>query len=441
MVKQCVSPDLENFRCPDKAIGNSLFCATHSKHFKPIYLKYKKLERSLNKIVSGRQINVNMSFPNLWKIHQRLWDAYQMRVNYRKQAFVQEAWDRGHDMRIQFICQQLIKCKNILAEKHHELEEINESDDESSDESSDDESSDDGYYDTTPPSYREISRRIYKSQDIIRKTEKGWSEYISDLIEKEQKKLAEGFALSHSYDRKAQELMGLTYRKYFMYFHERIQQFAKTHLQRAYSIYPIITKVHTINTTDDNYPYNKGNALCQNCLKLQKDFCVGLSDISKRLYVRMHDIFSKLPDIQKFRVRYYRYNKYVYRMVFLDIPGNNNFLYLISNNYKNVIRNQSKIRIIDEEYMDEHNFYCCLTEDGTLCECQMGLYYDSMEKIDELMTPEQGLFYKTSKKYDNSWIIMREKKQTIGVFPLDRDSSNFSKLIPFEENSRFGRII
>lgn len=110
----CVSPSRNNeyLRCQNVVIGKSQFCKIHSDKHKPLYMKHKKLEKHLPEDIPG---GANTKY--LLRIYAGYVKAYQLRDTYRKQAFMPETWDRGHDLRISFIWGKIEEITQILEER------------------------------------------------------------------------------------------------------------------------------------------------------------------------------------------------------------------------------------------------------------------------------------------------------------------------------------
>lgn len=110
----CVSPSQndEHLRCQNVVIGKSQFCKIHSDKHKPLYMKHKKLEKHLPEDIPG---GANTKY--LLRIYAGYVEAYQLRDTYRKQAFMPETWDRGHDLRISFIWGKIEEITQILEDR------------------------------------------------------------------------------------------------------------------------------------------------------------------------------------------------------------------------------------------------------------------------------------------------------------------------------------
>ena len=104
-MKRCVSP-IDLGRCSNLSVGTSKFCVDHSSQFKHLYLKYKQLEKNLDVPTETPEQGL--------KLYARLKKAYSLRVIYRKKAFVVEAWDRGHDLRMSYILHKMNECESLL---------------------------------------------------------------------------------------------------------------------------------------------------------------------------------------------------------------------------------------------------------------------------------------------------------------------------------------
>lgn len=109
--------DVDGTRCERYSIGNSTFCEAHSKMFKAQYLKYKDIENILRKKLIKTRINADTDIYELLKFYSMICDAWQRRVNFRKKAFVPDAWDYGHDLRIRFLQTKALYVIEILKKK------------------------------------------------------------------------------------------------------------------------------------------------------------------------------------------------------------------------------------------------------------------------------------------------------------------------------------
>lgn len=116
---KCVSPVEDGSRCQRESIGNSLFCKEHIYH-KRDYIKYKKLETNLSFLMKKWPPKKKIAVKRLLRVYNTLQGCYTLRVEYRKKAFVKEAWDRGHDLRISILWGYMEDYLSVLEEKFKE---------------------------------------------------------------------------------------------------------------------------------------------------------------------------------------------------------------------------------------------------------------------------------------------------------------------------------
>ena len=104
----CVSPETLNStkRCTKHSFSQngiymSLFCENHSNLFRNEYLKYKKIESYIKLDLKTTDIRF------LLKCYAQLEESYNRRYKYRKRAFVPEAWDVGHNIKMKKIIKNI----------------------------------------------------------------------------------------------------------------------------------------------------------------------------------------------------------------------------------------------------------------------------------------------------------------------------------------------
>jgi len=95
-------------RCTQKAKVNSVFCEQHSSEHLSNYLKYKKLEEHL------KEIQKNQSVAYYLRNYSSYNKAYQERFQFREKAIAYEARDIGHQIRLDYLWDQINICVTNL---------------------------------------------------------------------------------------------------------------------------------------------------------------------------------------------------------------------------------------------------------------------------------------------------------------------------------------
>lgn len=103
----CAAPDCDQPR------SNQYHCSNHVKLFQPKYVTYKLAETSLVDLKDDLQSNDPMILLRWYSKVQRVYD---MRAQYRKEAFRKEYWDSGHEFRLQILLEMLIKIERRLSD-------------------------------------------------------------------------------------------------------------------------------------------------------------------------------------------------------------------------------------------------------------------------------------------------------------------------------------
>lgn len=95
-------------RCPNPPKLDSVFCDFHSRQHLAKYLKYKKLEANLN------PIRDNQTKEYYLKAYSRFSQAHQVRFIFREKAIAYSARDIGHQIRIDWLWDQVTLCVQHL---------------------------------------------------------------------------------------------------------------------------------------------------------------------------------------------------------------------------------------------------------------------------------------------------------------------------------------
>lgn len=109
-IRRCSAPIEKNHRCSNLTIGSSDHCKTHSEKTKPLYIKYKQIQKKLEKY----KIDTTDS-NNLLRYYSLLRQLYDARCDHRFAAYVPECFDYGHDKQFEILLSQISCCEEFLS--------------------------------------------------------------------------------------------------------------------------------------------------------------------------------------------------------------------------------------------------------------------------------------------------------------------------------------
>jgi len=123
----CVSFEIRpEQRCSQIAKLKSVFCEHHSAQHLTAYLKYKKLEGNL------KEIKPHQSVKYYLKSYSTYNKAYQERFKFREKSIAYEARDIGHQIRLDWLWEQINLCITNLERIFHKVNPISKQDQEES---------------------------------------------------------------------------------------------------------------------------------------------------------------------------------------------------------------------------------------------------------------------------------------------------------------------
>lgn len=179
MTNTCVSPTSEG-RCK-LTPTTGLFCKIHSKIYQPRYLQYKKLEKRIIHLIKDEPADKSvdeLSIDELLKRYSLLVSDYDLRNSFRNDAFVKEAWDKGHDIWMSIILDKIYLYYSMLEKEFKKVIPIDKEEKEKEEEENDN--------DNDPivkkPNWEKF-KKIIKTQERIKANEEAWNVIIPELIE------------------------------------------------------------------------------------------------------------------------------------------------------------------------------------------------------------------------------------------------------------------
>ena len=219
--EQCVSPivDLQKngrFRCPKTTIGKSQFCKEHADLYRSDYLRYKKLELRLVKM----QISVKSNIRDILKAYSFTLKAYTRRAKFRFKAFIKEAWDSGHDLRISMLWDRLDYYRDLLSDKF-QMASIFEVVTDSTNIKEEDvtlEWSDVASEWTKTPDEKLITKKLRKIHKTIEETEKEFETLVPKAILEKREQYEKNLEYYYKLDKKIQIIINVPYIKHFILF-------------------------------------------------------------------------------------------------------------------------------------------------------------------------------------------------------------------------------
>jgi hypothetical protein len=118
---QC-SSNLQNKRCTNKTLGNSLHCVLHHKKALSLYNKYKKLSEEVKKLDFNKVFDdMNNHITYLLSAYSLLNNTFDARMKHRTYAFAPECYDAGHDYQFIYLNKLINQCETILADCYNKL--------------------------------------------------------------------------------------------------------------------------------------------------------------------------------------------------------------------------------------------------------------------------------------------------------------------------------
>ena len=124
---QCHAPNNETyiFRCPNKAIGDSLHCQLHNPKAVKLYRKYKKICDKL-KNINYETILLSESVKEVTKYYSLLLNEYLGRIAHKNYGFIDECYDDGHRRKITNLSNQINEVESVLFELRKSNDDVNE---------------------------------------------------------------------------------------------------------------------------------------------------------------------------------------------------------------------------------------------------------------------------------------------------------------------------
>jgi hypothetical protein len=117
----CISLN-DDKRCDARAKDGSRFCEKHSVLYKPLYLKYKLLEKSVLHLIlkSDSTDDLDVDLTILYRYYNRLKKVYEMRRGFRIKAVHPSAWDQDHEIHSKRILRAINVILGKIKEKYAE---------------------------------------------------------------------------------------------------------------------------------------------------------------------------------------------------------------------------------------------------------------------------------------------------------------------------------
>jgi hypothetical protein len=116
-VNQCCAISNFNRRCVNSVVNGSNHCELHRPKAKELYLAYKKLSDTVDKLDIHKGFEKRTErIKYVMKCYNLLNKTFDARFKHRKYAFVPECYDEGHDYQFIKLKQLMKECENILGE-------------------------------------------------------------------------------------------------------------------------------------------------------------------------------------------------------------------------------------------------------------------------------------------------------------------------------------
>lgn len=318
---QCVSPSKDQGRCSEIIIVNSHFCKMHSDTFLPLYLQYKKLEKKLKFLIQKTPIKVTTSIYRLLKLHSCVYNVYKERIAFRKKAFVPEAWDDGHKLRIFFLWKTLEKCNNVMTLKFHEddmkqrLNNVNNIK---------------LKQEQFPVNNLEtVIRNIQKKQKKIYNVEKEFNTVIPYFIKEKEERKKMMYNKFYEHDSILQKELNVKYTKNFLgflsdfgsFFDKKISFIKKRFLVYTSNVYDYveITKTKCLN--------------CEKCLEQHLKITKNRNIIIDLYFKIVHNIYQLYIIHKKIKYRIFSFYDHIY-IIFPELEKDNIIILIYVNGKK-----------------------------------------------------------------------------------------------------------
>lgn len=237
--EQCVSPIVDlrknaRFRCPKTTIGKSQFCKEHADLYRSDYLRYKKLELRLIKM----QISVKSNIRDILRAYSFTLEAYTRRAKFRSKAFIKEAWDSGHDLRISMLWNRLDYYRDLLSDKFQiesKFEVVTDSPNIKEEDVTSKTPAFLEWTDEETPDENLITKKLRKIHKTIEETEKEFETLVPKAILEKREQYERNSEYYYKLDKKIQIIINVPYIKHFILFSVLSEEVFRKYSVKIYS--------------------------------------------------------------------------------------------------------------------------------------------------------------------------------------------------------------